>query len=54
VRSAGAPPSASPLAILGARDFAWRRGDYRLATTLGEKGLALSREFGIKKPALIS
>ncbi len=45
-RSDEASPSALPWALFGASQFVWRRGDYELATTLGEKGLALSRELG--------
>jgi non-specific serine/threonine protein kinase len=43
-RSAEVPPSVSSRALLGATHFAWRGGDYELATTLGQKGLALSRQ----------
>ena len=45
-RSAYAPLPALSGALIGAADFAWRRGDYGLATALAEKGLALSRELG--------
>ena len=48
-RSAEAPPSALPLALCGATQFAWRRGDYALARALGEKGVALCRELGEKE-----
>jgi len=43
-RSGEVPPSASSRALLGATHFAWRGGDYGHATTLGQKGLALSRQ----------
>jgi len=45
-RSAEAPPLASSGALLGATHFARRRGEYGLATTLGQKGLALCRALG--------
>jgi non-specific serine/threonine protein kinase len=45
-RSAEAPPSASLGVLLGTTHFARRRGDYGLATTLGQKGLALCRTLG--------
>ncbi len=48
-RSAEAPPSVRPRALLGAANFAWRRGDYVLATTLGEQGAILCRELGDKE-----
>ncbi len=48
-RGADAPPSALPRALLAATHFAWRRGDYGLSTTLGEKGLALSHDLGDKE-----
>lgn len=48
-RSAEAPPSVLPWALFGAAQFAWRRRDYALATTLGEKGLALCRALGDKE-----
>ncbi len=48
-RSANAPPSALPRALLAATHFAWRRGNYGLATTLGEKGLALCHDLGDKE-----
>lgn len=43
-RSAEVPPPASSQALLGATHFAWRRGDYGLATTLGQRGLARCQE----------
>ena len=48
-RSNEAPPSALPRALAAATHFAWRRADYGLATTLGEKGLALCRELEDKE-----
>jgi len=47
-RSGEAPPSALPKALVGATHLAWRRGDYGLAATLGEKGLDLCRKLGDK------
>jgi non-specific serine/threonine protein kinase len=43
------PSSALATALYGATNFAWRRGDYGLARSLGEKGLALSRRLGNKE-----
>jgi non-specific serine/threonine protein kinase len=48
-RSAEVPPSVSLGALLGATHFARRRGDHGLATTLGQKGLALCQELGDKE-----
>jgi non-specific serine/threonine protein kinase len=45
-RSAEAAPLASSGALLGATHFARRRGDYGLATTLGQMGLALCQRLG--------
>ena len=45
-RSSEAPPSALPRALAAASHLARQRGDYSLATDLGEKGLALCRELG--------
>ncbi len=47
-RSTEVSPLASSGALLGATHFARRRGDYGLATTLGQKGLALCRALGDK------
>jgi non-specific serine/threonine protein kinase len=48
-RSREAPPSALPRALAAATHFARGSGDYKLATALGEKGLALCRELGDMK-----
>ncbi len=48
-RSAEAPPYVLPWALFGASQFAWRRRDYALATTLGENGLVLCRGLGNKE-----
>jgi predicted ATPase/class 3 adenylate cyclase len=48
-RSDEAPPSLRTKAIAGAAYLAWRLGDYRLAITLAEKGMALCRELGDKE-----
>ncbi len=48
VRSTEVSPLVSSGALLGATHFARRRGDYGLATTLGQKGLALCRALGDK------
>jgi predicted ATPase/class 3 adenylate cyclase len=48
-RSREAQPSVRPRALLGATHFAWRRGDYVLATTLGEQGVVLCLELGDKE-----
>ncbi len=48
-RSGEAAPFALPRALMSAAHFAWRCGDYSVATTLSEKGLALCRELGDKE-----
>jgi DNA-binding CsgD family transcriptional regulator len=48
-RSSDAPPSAVPRALVAATHFARALGDYELATSLGEKGLALCHELGDKE-----
>jgi predicted ATPase/class 3 adenylate cyclase len=48
-RRSRVPPSVLPKALHGATNLAWRRGDYNLAKTLGEEGLALCDEFGDKE-----
>src|SRR5262249_29571550 len=52
-RSADAPPSALPRALVGAARFAYYRADNGLAAALGEKGLALSREVGDRDACLV-
>jgi predicted ATPase/class 3 adenylate cyclase len=48
-RDAEVPPSVLPSALHGATNLAWRQGDFALARTLGEKGLALCRELADMK-----
>jgi non-specific serine/threonine protein kinase len=48
-RSSEASPSALTRALVAATHFARGLGDYELATSVGEKGLALCRELGDKE-----
>jgi len=45
-RNSQAPPTALLKALEGAMHFAWRQGDNERATSLGERGFALSAEAG--------
>ncbi len=48
-RGGEVPPSVSSRALLGASHFSWRGGNYALATTLAERGLAQCRQLGDKE-----